>query len=788
MEGRQLIMVHGLVQGVGFRPFVHRLAVECGLRGCVKNQRGAVLIEVQGDQHTLEQFAHRLRHEAPPLARIESIERRSLPVVAVESGEPQGFRIEPSEACQPVDQDGADVPLITADVATCEDCLAEMYNPADRRYRYPFINCTNCGPRLTVIQGAPYDRDRTTMARFAMCPACRAEYEDPSDRRFHAQAIACPTCGPQLELWPRRDQQAASTDPLVEFARAIRQGQIGALKGLGGFHLVCDAANAQAVQNLRQRKHRDEKPLAIMVASLEAAEAICELDEAQRQLLQSPRRPIVLLRKRRGISQDAPRIAEAVAPGNPYLGVMLPYTPLHTLLMEAVDGIPLVMTSGNRSDEPIAYDNQDAVERLDGVADVLLLHDRPIYVRCDDSVYSVLDGDPLPIRRSRGYAPEPIKLPWECAEPLLAVGGQLKNVFALSSGRQAFLSHHLGDLDHYEAYRAFERDIALYEQLFEIRPKLIVHDLHPDYASTRYSQRRCAAEGLERLAVQHHHAHVASCMAEHGLDEPVIGVAMDGAGYGDDGAIWGGEFLIADHAGYRRAAHLRYVRLPGGDQAARQPWRMAVSHLLDAGCEGVALPGVTAQARKTIEQMTVRGVQAPWTSSAGRLFDAVAALVGLRTENRYEGQAAMELEWLAADLAEEGEYPFKMQSDQSPMVIDTRPLIRAVVRDTQSGIRADVIARRFHATVAAMVYEVCLRLREATHIDAVVLSGGVFLNALLTRETCARLRWAGFRVYRHQQVPAGDGGLCLGQLAVAVRRLEAARTELSPARGDISCA
>lgn len=748
---RRAVEVRGIVQGVGFRPFVYNLATRLGLGGLVKNQTGTVRIEIEGEPAALDVFLNELARRPPPLAQIEHLAWQPLPPV----GE-TAFRIEESDA------DGDSPIFISPDVATCDDCLQEMRDPNNRRYRYPFLNCTNCGPRLTIITGAPYDRPRTTMAGFALCPACRAEYNDPADRRFHAQPTACPVCGPRLFLANDRGESIASADPLDDFVRAIRAGRLGTLKGLGGYHLVCDARNRSAVAELRRRKHRDEKPFALMVADLSAAEALCEIGDLERELLRSPRRPIVLLRKRRPTP-----VAEEVAPGNPCLGVMLPYTPLHHLLMDAV-GRPLVMTSGNRSDEPIAYRDDEARDRLAGLADVFLVHNRPIHVRCEDSVTRVVAGQELPVRRSRGYAPQPIALPFACPRPILAVGGQLKGTFALGRGRQAFLSHHLGDLDDFEAQRAFVRDIALYEELFAIRPEAIVCDRHPDYVSTRYAQERATREGLPLFTVQHHHAHLASCMAENGLGEPVIGVSFDGTGYGTDGTIWGGEFLVGDERSWRRAAHLRYVGLPGGDRAIREPWRMALAHLTDAGAE---LPELTSRLSPvevaTVRRMLERGINTPSTSSAGRLFDAVAALAGVRHRVSYEGQAAVELEAMATGPAPDIAYPLSLDTSSSLIVVDTRPLIGAVAADVTNGVTASRIARRFHTTMIEVIATVCGRLRQETGIGTVVLSGGVFLNALLTAEAVRRLEEMGFRALRHRLVPPNDGGLCLGQLAVA---------------------
>ena len=780
---RRAISVEGIVQGVGFRPFVYALAKRWRLHGFVRNQTGRVLIEAEGTDEALDCFLRELRENAPPLARINALTCRAVAVRGDES-----FVIESSdpEARGPI--------FISPDVACCDDCLAELFDPADRHYRYPFLNCTNCGPRLTIIQGAPYDRARTTMASFPMCPQCAAEYDNPADRRFHAQPAACPACGPRLSVCSGDGQPIETSDALAHFIEALRGGRIGALKGLGGFHLVCDAADESVVRELRRRKHRDEKPFAVMVADLETAERLCEIDSSEAELLRSPRRPIVLLQKRLGAISGS--ISESVAPHNPWLGVMLPYTPLHHLLLEGFQGLALVMTSGNRSDEPIAYEDADAFERLSGIADLFLVHNRPIHVRCDDSVSRVIDSQESLVRRSRGYAPQPVTLPLGCVRPILAVGGQLKGVFALGRGAQAFLSHHLGDLDHWEAYRAFVRDVGLYEELFAVAPELIVHDLHPDYASTNYARERSAATGVPLLAVQHHHAHVASCMAEHGLDAPVIGVSFDGTGYGTDGAIWGGEFLVSDYRHFRRAAHLRHVGLPGGDSAVREPWRMAVSHVRDAGLSTDSLMGRVDRAKlRTINQMLERRINTPLTSSAGRLFDAIASLVGLRDTVSYEGQAAIELEWLAAEVECDGEmppdgaYPFELAAPRSPenggvaatYEIDTRPLIRAVVADVQSGIEPRRIARRFHATVVEIIAATCAAIRKETQIEAVVLSGGVFMNARVASHSAARLSADGFRVYRHVLVPPNDGGLCLGQLVIGAAVLAAG--DLAPVGG-----
>jgi len=780
---RQAIFVDGVVQGVGFRPFVYQLACHLKLAGFVKNRAGSVLIEVEGERSLLDRFLVELKTKPPPLSIIDRVSLKSLPLRGQEY-----FRIEPSDIEAPINLEYQSPILVAADMAPCADCLAELHDPADRRYRYPFLNCINCGPRLTIIQSAPYDRHRTTLARFKMCAACQTEYDSPGDRRFHAQAIACPACGPQLVALTNAGERIDADDPLTLFADWLMAGKIGAMKGLGGYHLVCDARRQQVVSELRRRKRRDEKPFAIMVRSIDQAGRFCDFDSDEQSLLESPHRPIVLLKKRIEPSSDQYLLADALSPGNPFLGVMLSSTPLHDLLFEAVGEIPLVMTSGNQSDEPIAYLDDDAVQRLGSIAEIFLTHDRPIHVRCDDSVMRIVDGSKMSIRRSRGYAPHPIRLPFECPCPILAVGGQFKATFALGQDRHAVLSHHLGDLEQFEACRAFERDMILYERLFGIHPCVIAHDRHPDYASTGLAQRRAADEGIQLLAVQHHHAHMASCMAEHGLDEPVIGVSFDGTGFGLDSTIWGGEFLVGDYSDYTRAGHLRNVGMPGGAMAVHEPWRMALSHLLDADCDPSNVDVGSTHQRRAIEQMLNRGFNSPLTSSAGRLFDAVASIAGVQTRVEYEGQAAIKLEWLAMDVPECGTYPFELiqkvksthQMDIArvpcalnlfPFFIDTRPLIRAVVYDVVQHVTKRVIARRFHSTLVAMISAACDRIREQTHLDAVVLSGGCFMNALMTKGTCARLMASGFRVYRNHLVPPGDGGLSLGQLAIAARSI-----------------
>ncbi|WZO98768.1 carbamoyltransferase HypF [Isosphaeraceae bacterium EP7] len=745
---RRAISVRGIVQGVGFRPFVHHLASRYGLRGFVRNQTDGVLIEVEGKGRSLDRFLTELTSQPPPLVQIDEVRW----VARRPRGDPL-FQINLST------NDATGVVFHSPDVATCDDCLVELFDLRDRRYRYPFLNCTNCGPRFTIIRGAPYDRERTTMESFAMCPACLAEYQDPSNRRFHAEPIACPACGPRLQALDAHGQSISSEDPLAAAGAALRQGRILALKGLGGYHLACLATDGRVVSELRRRKHRDEKPFAIMVRDPAEARRIAELSPAEEALLVSRRRPIVLLRRRAGVD-----VADSVAPGTRELGLMLPYTPLHHLLLDELGATPLVMTSGNRADEPIAYDDHDAQALLSGIADLYMTNNRSIHMRCDDSVTRFVAGDEMPIRRSRGYSPQPLRLPIACLRHTLALGGQLKATFALGRDRLAILSHHIGDLDHFEAYRSYTEAITHYERLFAFRPEFLAHDLHPDYASTRYAAEHPA---LVLLGVQHHHAHISSCMAEHGLNEPVIGVAFDGTGYGADGAVWGGEFLTGDYRAFRRAAHLMYVPMPGGDQAIREPWRMAAAHLVNAGYDLSQLREyVHATTLAGVHQQIERRFNAPLTSSVGRLFDAVAALAGVRQRVSYEGQAAIELEGLASTVSDDGVYPFAIECGSS-LVIDTRPLIAQVAEEARNGCEASVIGRRFHSTLVEMIARVCSRLAEETGIRTVVLSGGVFMNVLLTTETVARLTRDGLRVYRHRRVPTNDGGLCLGQLAIA---------------------
>ena len=768
---RTAVRVEGVVQGVGFRPFVYSLATSLGLGGLVGNDVDGVFAEVEGDPAAVEEFLASLAHNAPPLARIERITTAAM--------RPNGtalFSIAPSEAGTQRRT------LVSADTATCADCLAELADPGDRRFGYPFINCTNCGPRFTIIRDVPYDRPRTTMAPFAMCELCAAEYHDPADRRFHAQPTCCPACGPALSLLGPGGT-VVSGEPLAAAAGLLRQGKVLAVKGLGGYHLAVDASGEAAAAALRARKHREDKPFAVMVADVAAARRLCEVDDAAAGLLASRRRPIVLLPRLPGSG-----LAEAVAPGNRQLGLMLPYTPLHHLLIAALVR-PMVLTSGNVSDEPIVYRDGEVAERLGGIADAFLTHDRAIEIRTDDSVVRAFRGRETVVRRSRGYVPEPLDVATEFARPVLACGAELKSTFCLGRDGHAFVSHHIGDLENAETLRSFTEGIAHFRRLFDITPEVVAHDLHPEYLSTKYAAQLADGEvagaadlaGVELVGVQHHHAHIASCLADNRASGPVIGVAFDGTGYGTDGTIWGGEFLIADLARFERAGHLAPVPMPGGAAAIRQPWRMAAAYLDAAypggppdghdghdGHDGLDVARRNRRLWSGVLQMARRGVNSPLTSSAGRLFDAAAAILGVRDTINYEGQAAIELEQLA-DPAERGAYRAEVTGPE-PFRIAGHDLIRAVVEDLAAGATPGVVAARFHNGVAGLISDCCLLLRERHGLSTVALSGGVFQNLLLLQATIARLERHGFGVLVQSRVPCNDGGISLGQAVVAAAR------------------
>lgn len=762
------VRVRGVVQGVGFRPFVYGLACHLGLGGFVGNDGLGVLIEAEGPARALDCLVEALTRQAPPLARVEQVE--------VERIAPAGqtdFSISASG------QTGPRTVLVAPDTGTCADCLREMADPADRHHGYAFTNCTNCGPRYTIVRELPYDRPGTTMAAFALCERCEREYADPLDRRFHAQPVCCPECGPRLELRGADGSGPAGDcdgDPVARAAELLAGGAIVAIKGLGGYHLAVAAANEVAVGTLRQRKHREERPLALMVPDVDAARRLCAVDDVEEGLLLDPARPIVLLERR----PDA-EVAPSVAPRRRGLGIMLPYTPLHHLLTSAHPA-PLVMTSGNLSDEPIAYRDDDALKRLSGVADAFLVHDRAIHTRVDDSVMRAARGGPLPIRRSRGFAPAPLTLPWEFPRHVLACGPELKNTFCLARDRHAFVSHHIGDLENHETLQSFTEGIEHFRRLFSITPQVVAHDLHPEYLSTKYAVEYWDAEygdaeygDAELVGVQHHHAHIASCLADNEVAGPVIGVAFDGLGMGEDGTLWGGEFLVADLAGFTRAGHLATVPMPGGARAVREPWRMGAAYL-DAAY-GSDWPDI-APARALLSRQGERlnqvaaaaraGLNAPRTSSAGRLFDAVAALAGVRDVVSYEGQAAIEFEQVA-DPSEQGLYTARIEGG-SPLVVRGADLVSAALDDVDAGVATPVVSARFHNGLAAIVVEVCDLIRRDTGLATVALSGGVFQNVVLLERCVAGLEASGFRVLTHRRVPPNDGGVSLGQAAVCGAR------------------
>ncbi|MEU9798521.1 carbamoyltransferase HypF [Streptomyces sp. NPDC051000] len=816
---RRRVTVRGVVQGVGFRPYVYTRAIALGLAGHVTNTPEGVVAEVEGASAAVSEFCERLAACAPPLAVVDAVDHCEVPVAGG-----TGFTIVASRGGGPART------LVSPDVATCADCLTELADPTDRRHRHPFITCTHCGPRFTIVTGLPYDRAHTTMDRFPMCPDCAREYTDPTDRRFHAQPVACPACGPRLRLLvgtppreatagdrmtggptaddPTADDPTAddptADDPVAGARRLLAEGAILAVKGLGGYHLACDATHPGAVAELRRRKGRGDKPFALMARDLEDIAPHVHLGPRERSLLTGSVRPIVLLRRR-------PEAAElvGVAPGNPDLGVMLPYTPLHHLLLGLPGDPPgprlLVMTSGNLAGEPIVTDDAEALERLGRLADAWLTHDRPIHVPCDDSVVRVLDGEPLLVRRSRGYAPLPLELPLP-VPATLATGGDLKNAFCLGEGRRAWLSAHIGDMDDLATQDAFAGAVRQLESITGVAPALLAADRHPAYRSAHWAVRNAGDRPVIR--VQHHHAHIASAMAEHGLgaDRRVIGVAFDGTGHGDDGAVWGGEFLLADYAGHTRFAHLAYVPLPGGDAAVRRPYRMALSHLRAAGLDrSPDLPCVAVcppDELRVLETQLRTSLNCVPTSSMGRLFDAVSSLAGICHHAGYEAQAAIELEAAARTAHAPGgaggadeRYSFVLRTaapgtgadavpeaaaqPDPPMTVDPAPVLAAVVADVRAGTPPSLIGARFHRAVTDLVAEVCVAARERHGLDTVALTGGVFANTLLSSACAEALRGHGFTVLRHHRVPPNDGGLALGQLMVA-----AARTIEHPQRGE----
>ena len=775
------IHIAGIVQGVGFRPFVYNLATQLHLVGWVRNTSSGVDIRVDGAQETIAEFIHRLQSDIPPLAQID--------LFLVEPCSPDGFSKFEITHSEPIP--GAFQP-ISADICICEDCILELFDPTNRRYRYPFINCTNCGPRFTIIQDIPYDRPHTTMAGFRMCAACQAEYIDPRNRRFHAQPIACPECGPHVWLETRENSSISEQDEaILEAQQLLIEGKILAIKGIGGFHLACDATNPEAVNNLRIKKLRVDKPFAVMLASIQDVHDQTFCDQDEQELLLSRERPIVILNRRPGAS-----ISPRVAPGQTTMGILLPYTPLHYLLINQMNStetlhstkksLKLVMTSGNLSEEPIAMTNEEARQRLSGLADAFLMHNRPIYTRCDDSVVRVLSNrapvtihsnltsSPVfPVRRSRGYAPYPVHLPF-MAPQLLATGAELKNTFCITRDDYAILSQHIGDMENFETYQSYEENISHFEKLFRVKPIAIAYDMHPDYLSTRYALDRSSSETIDAIAVQHHHAHIAACMVENGLScsEYVLGIAFDGTGYGTDSAIWGGEFLIASLASYQRAAHLSYFPLPGGDTAIRKPARIALAYLWQTNVDWhPELPPVrylcTEEKFSLVSQLQHK-INTINTSSMGRLFDAVASLAGIQQQVNYEAQAAIELEAAVdPDVKDSYEFYFESGISKLPIRITAHPVIGSVVQDVLDNIPASIISAKFHNSVTNMVVDICNLLRAQYDINQVALSGGVWQNMTLLQKCYQRLTAAGFIVYIHRRVPTNDGGISLGQATVA---------------------
>ena len=752
---RTSISITGIVQGVGFRPFVFRLATEMGLSGWVRNGTNGVQIEACGTQERLAHFLRRIKSEAPPLAVITSLDQQALPDDICEDV----FTIRESGV------GGERTVQIAPDAALCLDCLREMFDPADRRYRYPFITCTNCGPRYSIITAIPYDRPNTTMADFPLCPDCLREYLDPLDRRFHAQPLACPACGPQVTLLDASGSVIAERDLAVTAAiELLKAGVILAIKGIGGYHLAVDACNTDAVGRLRERKQRDEKPFAVMVPDLAAARSMAQLNEMEERLLAAPESPIVIVRRAPGCP-----VSRLVAPGNSLIGLILPYTPLHHLLMRGDNFQALVMTSANLSDEPITFQDDDALQRLPGIADYVLLHDRPIHIRSDDSVTRVFQGRPLLYRRARGYAPRAIMLPFQ-SPPVLAVGAELKNAICLVKGSQAFLSQHIGDLKTDATYDTFRQTVGHMTLLLGISPETIACDLHPDYLSSVYAEE----QRLPLIKIQHHHAHLAACMAENGLEGETIGLIFDGTGYGSDNTVWGGEFLIGGYNGFRRAGHFRQVRLPGGDAAVREPWRMAMAFLHQALGEAAfdldhpAARHLSGVERELFIAMLEQGVNSPLTSSCGRLFDAVAALLNIRHIVSYDGQAAIELEALAETSDDGLALPYEIErSTEHLLQVDFTSLFPAILRHMRAGVSTATIARRFHASVAQASVETCSHIARDSGLKRVVLSGGVFQNRLLSEMIYTGLTGAGLQVFTHRLTPPNDGCIALGQAAIA---------------------
>ncbi len=770
---RVRIEINGNVQGVGFRPTVYRYAKERGLAGWVSNTSEGVIIEAEGDSEKISDFVEKIKSSPPPHARISNLLAFVLPVQ-----DDNQFEILPSIRQSDIKTD------VSPDIATCPECLEELADLKNHRFQYPFINCTNCGPRFTIISNVPYDRDKTMMKKFIMCPGCRGEYENPLDRRFHAQPNACKECGPVITL-VKNSRKIHSAGAIREAIQILLKGKIVAIKGLGGFHLACDATNDKAVAHLRKRKYRQDKPFALMAPDVDTIKKYCKVSSEEEKLLLSCKRPIVLL-KRKNISPNTSNITQIskwVASHNNYLGFMLPYTPLHYLLFSSYLTHhalhTLVMTSGNISDEPIAYKNEEAVLRLSNIADCFLMHDRDIYTSCDDSVamISPADGNEMVLRRSRGYVPQPIQISnFKFQIPILACGGHLKNTFALAKGDKVFMSHYIGDMENAETFQAFEEGVEHFKKLFDIEPKVIAHDLHPDYLSSKYACK--VSSSMAVVSVQHHHAHIVSCMVDNSIhDHKVIGVAFDGAGLGTDINIWGGEFLVADYSGFIRAAHIKYIPLPGGESAIREPWRIAASYLYQIYGEKFLAMDIDFVSRLNrdkwlvLQKMIKENINCPLTSGMGRLFDAVSSLIGLRDVIKYEGQAAVDMEMSIQEnqksKIKNQNYGYNINKEKGIYIIDTDEIVMGIVEDLKHGMPQGVISFKFHATIVEIIVALCQRLNQETGLNEVCLTGGVFQNVFLLNKAYKQLAQKGFRVYMHHRVPANDGGISIGQAVIA---------------------
>lgn len=769
MKERRKIEINGIVQGVGFRPFIYSLATQHHLNGFVLNNTKGVVIEVEGEKPSIESFISSIKDGLPPISRIEAMGVKNLPPVGYEN-----FSIKPSLSS------GKRAVIISPDIATCEKCLEELFDEKDRRFTHPFINCTNCGPRFTIIKDIPYDRKMTTMEKFKMCPICQAEYDNPSNRRFHAQPNCCPECGPEVKLIELKGdipEEINRDNPLEKTAQQLSTGSIVAIKGLGGFHLACDATNQSAVLRLRAGKQRNEKPFALMAKDMDTIRTFCNMDKEEETLLLSVRRPIVLLKKKK---ENHLPVAEGIARNQNYYGVMLPYTPLHHLLFYFNSPSLLVMTSGNLREEPIIYKDKDAFSRLSKIADYFLSHNRKIHIRCDDSVTRIFLRNETLVRRARGYVPEPIALPFECKGNILSCGAELKNTFCLTKGNYAFLSQHIGDLENLETLQSFEKGIEQFKHLFSIEPRVIAYDMHPEYLSTKYAKRLSLKHpDIPTVPIQHHYAHIASCMAENGITDKVIGIAFDGTGYGTDGKIWGAEFLIADLENSKRVGHLRYIPMPGGEMAIKEPWRMAVSYLYDTYGDGFTDLGLESvkkiprEKRELVKKMISQGINSPLTSSMGRFFDAVSAMLSICMKNNYEAQAAIELEMAIKEKEErEEQYKYSIMDENGLLIIDTKELVRGIVEDIKGASSTSFISSKFHNTIVEIITDISNKLRKRFGLNKIALSGGVFQNMFLLNKTVKGLQKNGFSLYTHHRVPTNDGGISLGQAAIAGYRMK----------------